>query len=429
MGLSYLGMLIVGWAAFQASAAAAEGPPPVGWESIPERMQWEAEHGFSGVLLVAREGKVVFEKAYGMANRDKQIPMRIDTVMGIGSTPIDFTKAGILLLAERGKLKLSDRITKYFHDVPADKQAITITHLMTGRSGLPNFHDVPTDRDPDHSWIDRDEAVRRILAQKLLFPPGQGARHSHSAWGLLAAILEITSGQTYPEFTREHLFKPAGMNDTGFFGDPYPAERLAIGYGPRTDGKINAPPYWGKTSWLVMGSGGQVSTAPDMWRWVQAIYGGKILSPASLRRYGDGQGIFAGGDVYGFEIVYAGNNRSAMVLMTNTGSPQRMPGWQRLTEDFAALVLERKPSKFVLGVQLEIDDNDRVKLAVVTPDGAAAKAGLRAGDMLIKVNGKELGNRPVVTLSAATQTGEPVELEIDRDGQRSKITVKPLARQ
>ena len=391
-------------------------------------MQWEVEQGFSGVVLVARERKIVFAKAYGMANRERQIPMRIDTVLGIGSTPIDFTKAGIFLLAERGKLKRSDPITKYFHDVPADKQGITIAHLMTGRSGLRNFHDVATDRDPDHAWIDRDEALRRILAQKLLFPPGQGQQHSHSAWGLLAMILEIASGQTYPEFTRAHLFKPAGMNDTGFFGEPYPEQRLAIGYGTRTDGKINAPPYWGKTSWMVMGSGGQVSTAPDLWRWRQALYGGKILSPASLRRYGDGQNAAAGGDSFGFEIVYAGNHRSAMVVMSNVGSPQRMPGWRRLTDDFAALVLEQKPSKFVLGVQLEIDDNDRVKLGSVTPYGAAASAGLRAGDVLIKVNGEELGSRPWMSLGTATQTGGPVELEIERDGKRSKITAKPMPR-
>jgi CubicO group peptidase (beta-lactamase class C family) len=425
MNLSYVGVLALGLAAFQPPA---EGPPAVAWDSMADRMQWEVEHGFAGVVLVAREGKVVFAKAYGMANREKRIPMRVDTVLGIGSTPIDFTKVGILLLAERGKLKISDPITKYFHDVPTDKQKITIAHLMSGRSGLRNFHDVPTDRDPDHGWIDRDEAVRRILAQKLLFPPGQGQQHSHSAWGLLAVILEMASGQTYPEFTREHLFKPAGMNDTGFFGESYPEERLAIGYGTQTDGKINAPPYWGKTSWLVMGSGGQVSTAPDMWRWVQAVYGGKILSAASMRRYGDGQGIFAGGDVYGFEIVYAGNNRSAMFVLSNVGSRQRMPGWRRLTDDFAALVLERKPSKFMLGVQLEIDDNDHVKLGAVTPGGAAAKAGLRAGDVLIKVNGKELGSKPVASLGAATQTGDPVELEIERDGNRSNVTVKPMPR-
>ena len=147
-----------------------------------------------------------------------------------------------------------------------------------------------------------------------------------------------------------------------------------------------------------------------------------------MRRYGDGQHAFAGGDVYGFEIVYSGNNRSAMCVMSNVGSPQRKPGWRRLTDDLAAMVLERKLSKFILGVQLEIDDNDRVKLGGVTPGGAAANAGLRPGDVLIKVNGKKLGHQPAVSVGAATQTGDPVELEIERDGVRSKVTVKPTPR-
>src|SRR5262249_6077131 len=158
------------------------------------RMKSEVERGFAGVVMVARDGKIVFNQAYGMANRDKKIPIKLDTIFAIGSTPIDFTKVGILLLAERGKLKLDDPLTKHFDNVPDDKRGITIRHLMTGRSGLQDFHDVPGDQDPDHSWIDRDEAVRRIFAQQLLFEPGKGRQHSHSAWGLLAVILEKASG-------------------------------------------------------------------------------------------------------------------------------------------------------------------------------------------------------------------------------------------
>src|SRR4029078_1111199 len=170
-------------------------PPPVSWATLEQRVSWEAEHGFSGVILVARNGKVVLHKAYGSANREKQIARRPHTILAIGSTPIDFTKAGILWLAERGKLSLDDPITKFFDKVPEDKTAMTLRHLMTGRSGLPHFHDVKTDRDPDHPWIDRDEAERRILAQKLLFAPGTGRRHSHSGYGLLAAVIEIVSKQ------------------------------------------------------------------------------------------------------------------------------------------------------------------------------------------------------------------------------------------
>jgi CubicO group peptidase (beta-lactamase class C family) len=329
--------------------AKAQEAPKVTWDTVDARMKWEVGHGFAGVVLLARDGKVVFHQAYGQANRQKKIAMHPDTILAIGSTPIDFTKVGILLLAERGKLRLSDSIASYFDSVPEDKRAITIEHLMTGRSGLRDFHDVRGDRDPDHAWIDRSEAVRRILDQKLLFPPGKGRRHSHSAYGLLAAIIEVISGESYPDFVRGQLFKPAGMVDTGFFGEAYPEERMAVGYGPRKDGAVNSPPYWGKTSWLVMGSGGQISTAMDMWRWTQAVHGGKLLSEESLRIFapGRGQGILEGGDMYGFEILY---HRSFMVVMSNGGARRRV---ERLAEALSSLVIERKPFQNSPGVKVD----------------------------------------------------------------------------
>jgi CubicO group peptidase (beta-lactamase class C family) len=408
------------------TAAQGDEPPPVTWEKLETRMEWEVNHGFAGVVLVARDGKVVLHKAYGLANRDKQIAMRPDTVLAIGSTPIDFTRAGILLLAERGKLKLSDGISQYFDNVPEAKRAITIQHLMTGRSGLQNFHDLPTDRDPNHSWIDRAEAIRRILDQKLLFSPGEKREHSHSAWGLLAAIIEIVSGQTYPDFVRENLFKPAGMSDTGFIGEKYPEERMAVGYGLRKDGEINAPPYWGKTSWLVMGSGGQVSTAMDMWRWMQAVEGGKLLAPESVKLYASpGQGMLVGGDIYGFEIMYAGNPRSFMVVMSNVASPKSRPQLGRLGQALTALVTDRKVARFSLGIQLEMVDDGKVKIANVMGGGAAERDGLRAGDLVISVAGKAIGDEPLAVLGPFLEKGDPIPFEIERAGKRLTVTVKP----
>jgi CubicO group peptidase (beta-lactamase class C family) len=404
-------------------------PPSVSWDSLETRMKWEADLGFSGIVLVARDGKVVFHKAYGMANRAKRIAMRPDTILAIGSTPIDFTKAGILVLAGRGKLSLKDPITKYLDGVPEDKKAITIEHLLTGRSGLQDFHDLPRDPNPVHSWIDRGEAVRRILDQKLLFEPGKGRKASHSASGLLAVLIEIVSGQSYQDFTREHLFKPAGMKDTGFFGEKYAEERMAVGYGRRKDGEINAPPYWGKTSWLVMGSGGQVSTAEDMWRWIQAIKGGKILSRDLLKIYaGQGEGMLVGGDMYGFEIMYAGNPRSFMVVMSNAGTSKQMPRLRRLGEELTALVLDRKLARFTLGVQLEAPEGARLKVAGVLPGGPADRAGLRAGDVLVKAAGMPLDDKPVATLSKLLQSGDPIEFEIERGGKLQTVKVKPVPR-
>jgi len=90
------------------TSAPDNSPPTVSWDTLEARLKWEAGHGFSGVVLVARDGKVVFHEAYGLANREKKIAMRPDTILAIGSTPIDFTKAGILLLADRGNLSLSE---------------------------------------------------------------------------------------------------------------------------------------------------------------------------------------------------------------------------------------------------------------------------------------------------------------------------------
>lgn len=407
----------------------AAPPPAVTWDAFDARMAWEADRGFSGVVLVARDGKVVFHKAYGLADRGKKVAMRPDTVLAIGSTPIDFTKAGILLLADRGKLSLNDPVSKHLGQVPDDKKAITLEHLMTGRSGLQDFHDIPADRDKDHSWIDRDEAVRRILGQKLLFEPGKGRRHSHSAFGLLAAVIEVVSGQSYPEFTREHLFKPAGMADTGFFGDPIPAGRMAVGYGPKADGEVNAPPYWGKTSWLVMGSGGQVSTAEDMWRWAKAVRGEKLLSKESERRYaGPADGLLDGGDMYGFEILYAGNAKSFMVVMSNAAGPDTRPRLGRLGRDLAGLVAERKAARFTLGLQFMAGDDGRVTVEGVAPGGAADRAGLRAGDVLLTAGGKPLADEPGAVLGGLLQTGDEIAFEVERDGRRLTVKVKPVPR-
>jgi len=399
--------------------------PAVTWDTLDARMQWEAKQGFSGVLLVVRDGRIVLHQGFGLAQRDRNLAMQPDTILAIGSTPIDFTKASILLLSEAGKLNLDDSITKHLKNVPDDKKSMTILHLMTGRSGLPDFHDIPSDRDKDHSWIDRDEAVRRILGSKLLFAPGKGREHSHSGFGLLAAIVELVSGQSYQEFVKANLFKPAGMQDTGFFGEKYDANRMAIGYGPRKDGEINAPPYWGKTSWLVMGSGGMVSTARDIWLWTQALHTGKLLKPESLKVYTQGgEGMLVGGDMYGFEIMYAGNAQHFMVVMSNSGSPRRMPVLRKLGLALSNLVLNRKPARYVLGIQMAVED-DGVRLAQVVPGGPGAKAGLQEGDKLLSANGKPFGDNPGKVFGELLQNGNDIALEIERNGEKKQVTIKP----
>ena len=194
--------------AFAAGGSAARDVAdvrPFTWETLEARFAEEADRGFVGSVLIVRDGKVVLDRGYGLADRELGIPNGPDTIFAVGSHPIDFTHVSLLWLAQQGKLDLSAPISTFFERLPADKRTITVEHLMTGGSGLPDFHDRPGDRDPDHSWIDRDEAMRRIFESELLFAPGTGNEHSHSAWGVLAAIVEIVSGEFYQDFIRKHL--------------------------------------------------------------------------------------------------------------------------------------------------------------------------------------------------------------------------------
>lgn len=415
-----------------AAEAPAEAPLELTWETLGEFLDAEAEAGFTGAVRVVRDGEIVVDRGYGLANRELGIPITSETVFAVGSQPIDFTHAAILLLAQEGRLDLSAPITRFFDGVPPDKRAITVEHLMTGASGLPDFHDRPGDRDPDHGWIDREEAVRRILGAELLFEPGTAREHSHSAWGLLAAVVEIVSGESYQDFTGERLFAPAGMDDTGFNGEPVPRGRLAVGYGERSDGEVNSPPYWGPTSWLVMGSGGQVSTTGDTSRWLDAMREGRILEPEWARRFfGPGPGAHRNGDAYGFEMfVYSTPMATThAVLITNsfradpeTGAP---PPFERVARAVGELVLDRSRPRFSLGVEMAPAADGGVEIVVVRPGSAAAEGGLRPGDVLVAAGGTPFGPDPLAVLDPYLQSGDPVVFRLRRAGDTVELTVRP----
>lgn len=238
----------------------------------------EAE-GMSGVIYVRLNGEVALEHAFGTANTELEIPNALNTIFGTGSRPIDYTMAAIYLLDQQGHIKLDDTIDNYFEDVPSDKRPITIRHLMTGRSGLPDFFHTESDWDPDLAWIDRLTAEKRLLSQELLFAPGKDAIHSHGAFGLLAALIERVAGVPYYDFIRENFFDPAGMNRTGEYGEArgLSIADFAAGGGPKFAGLPNIPPNWGPTSWLIKGSGGMYSTLGDLRKFYDYVRSGQVL--------------------------------------------------------------------------------------------------------------------------------------------------------
>ncbi|HEX8282637.1 MAG TPA: serine hydrolase domain-containing protein [Pyrinomonadaceae bacterium] len=236
--------------------------------------------GFSGAALVAKDGKVLVETAHGLADRQKKTSVRADTIFDIGSVTKQFTAAAILLLESEGKLNVTDPVSKYLKNVPEDKAGITIHHLLTHTSGLEMGFG------GDYEKVSRDALVGHAMSSKLRSPPGERHAYSNAGYSLLAAIVEIVSGQSYEAFLRERLFRPAGMTSSGYFFPKEAAGRLARGYQGGEDWGVGAERAAATVGefWNLIGNGGVHSTVGDMYRWMVALTQGKVLNREALEK-------------------------------------------------------------------------------------------------------------------------------------------------
>ena len=155
--------------------------------------------GFSGALLVAKDDEILVNKGSGLAIRDKGIPNTSETIFCTGSITKQFTAAGILKLEMMGKLNTGDTLDRFFSDVPSDKQKITLHQLLTHTSG------VGGDVGGDYEIAERDEFVKKILAQPLRSESGAEFFYSNAGYSLLAAVIEKASGRKYEEFLSKHI--------------------------------------------------------------------------------------------------------------------------------------------------------------------------------------------------------------------------------
>ncbi len=229
------------------------------------------EKSISGVVHVVKDGLPLYSAAFGMADRDSKRKNALDTFFDTGSVTKQFTAAAVLKLEMLGKLKLADRIDKHFKNVPADKAAITVLQLLSHSSGVAQMYDFE-----GVDVTDRDSSVKCLLAIALAAKPGEKFIYSNANYFMAAALVEIASGQSFESFCEEHLFKPAGMKDTGFTGDKDLEEkRSALRYeGGESRGSMVSYAY----SWGFRGATGVVSTVSDMNRWSDALLGDDVLN-------------------------------------------------------------------------------------------------------------------------------------------------------
>lgn len=226
---------------------------------------------FSGTVLVAQNGKIIFNEGYGLANVKNNTPNTSATVFDLGSLSKQFTAAAILHLEQQGKLKVTDRLEQFFDNVPAEKADITIHQLLTHSSGLPDYV-----YEDDLAQTNREKAIALAFDAELEFKPGKEYLYSDTGYGLLAAITEIASNKSFQDYLKQHLFKPAGMNHTGFYNDSqWRSMNVAHGYNNGKDfgsAATRLGPYWG-----LLGFGGVLTTAKDMYLWNIALENNLVL--------------------------------------------------------------------------------------------------------------------------------------------------------
>jgi CubicO group peptidase (beta-lactamase class C family) len=269
--------------------ALAHGPAlaqPANASAVTARLDavasaYAADKRFMGSVLVLDGDRVLLDRGYGEANRDWAIPDAPDVKFRIGSLTKQFTAALILLLQQDGKLSLSDPISAHLTDAPAAWSKVTIYQLLHHVSGVPDFTDDP--RFP--IWSASPRTPKEILAlvadKPLDFPTGSKFVYSNTNYEILGAIIEKVSGKTYAQTLSSRLLDPLGLKDTGLDGDDLILPHRALGYRREGEGWVYAHSESLSVPWAA---GAMYSTTGDLARWASALYGGKVLSPESLKQ-------------------------------------------------------------------------------------------------------------------------------------------------
>ena len=241
------------------------------------------EGRFAGSVLVARGSGVLMNKGYGLANVEWNIPSSPAARFKVASITKQFTAAAILLLEERGRLKIDDPVKAYLPEAPAAWDGITLFHLLTHTAGFPGLQSPLAGRQPPVESADGTVAgfVTKLMDRPLESAPGERFNYTNSGYFVLGHLIQTLTGQGYETFIRDNIFAPLAMNDSGI-DSPAVRPRRAGSYTVTADGLVHAS--YASDRVAPNTAAGMYTTTDDLLRWQNALYGGKVLSPASLRK-------------------------------------------------------------------------------------------------------------------------------------------------
>jgi CubicO group peptidase (beta-lactamase class C family) len=268
-------------AAGAARAAAGSGPEAAALAELDGFALGLTEADrFSGVVLMAREGRILFEKAYGRLDAEKDAPATVETRYNLASAGKMFTTVAILQQIAAGRLSLDTKLGAVLKDYPdpAFAGTVTVRHLLTHTAGTGEIALFGEENEANRAHV---RSLADMIALRDRWPPdfAPGSNQDYSNYGfvLLGRIVEILSGETYEAYVKRHIFEPAGKTRTGFVDCTERAPDLAVGYanaGGKRQSNCLTQPRRG------FPAGGQVSTAADMYRFVRALQTGRLVPPA-----------------------------------------------------------------------------------------------------------------------------------------------------
>lgn len=374
-------------------------------------------HWPGGEVLVARDGRIIFEKGYGFAQVASRTPFTDHTRFRIGSLTKQFTSAAIFKLAENGKLGIDDPLAKFIPGWPRGNE-VTLRNLLTHTSGIHNFTAKPGFYDHVTEPISMAALIASFENDPYDFNPGEKYSYSNSGYVLLGCIIEKVSGESYGEYLQKTFFRPLGMKNTGVYRAGMPSLDEAFGYS-YTNGTMVRAVNWDMSE--VSTAGELYSTAHDLFLWNEAIFNHRVLSEASLKTaftigvlklddpthpedvgYACGwtrdwlegaREISHGGELWGFGsylLRLPDYHLTVVVLLNCAPQPPGIQQW----------VLAREIARRVLGSELPNDGTQKVYK--ITP-----------ADVALAVGRYDLGGGAILTVTTETNhvfaqiTGRP----------------------
>jgi CubicO group peptidase (beta-lactamase class C family) len=314
-------------------------------------------NGPGAEFLVAKDGKIIYQKAFGKANLELDVNLTSENVFQIGSMTKQFTAISILILEENGKLNVNDPVSKYIPDYPNGNK-ITIHHLLTHISGIKDFTRMKSLQEISKKEMTPKMMVDFFKNEPVDFAPGEKFDYNNSGYVLLGYIIELVSGEEYEEFIQKNIFDKAGMTKSYYASDRKVIPKRAYGYQKKEYGYVNKTQI---NFSIPFSSGSLMSTVGDMLKWQNALNQNLLVNEETIKKaftkyilnngqeftYGYGwhlrdiNGIPTrqhGGSVFGFKSmgVYIPSEDIYVIGLSNCdcNSPTQV------TEDIASLVMK-----------------------------------------------------------------------------------------